>query len=47
MKNCILIVLLVQVLEYLAVREILTPEHINGGPPCPGMERLEDVILHF
>ncbi|XP_037497097.1 histone-lysine N-methyltransferase ASHH2 isoform X2 [Jatropha curcas] len=31
---------LLKVLEYLAVREILTPEHINGGPPCPGMERL-------
>ena len=35
--------LLVQVLEYLAVREILTPEHINRGH-CPGMERLEDII---
>ncbi|GMY06658.1 histone-lysine N-methyltransferase ASHH2 isoform X3, partial [Fagus crenata] len=29
---------LLKVLEYLAVRDILTPEHINGGPPCPGME---------
>jgi histone-lysine N-methyltransferase SETD2 len=25
----------------LAVREILTLEHISGGPPCPGMERLD------
>lgn len=30
-----------QVLEYLAAREILTLEHISVGPPCPGMERLE------
>ncbi|GAV80805.1 SET domain-containing protein/zf-CW domain-containing protein, partial [Cephalotus follicularis] len=30
---------LLKVLEYLAMREILTLEHINGGPPCPGMER--------
>lgn len=28
-----------QVLEYLAVREILTLEHINGGPRCLGVER--------
>ncbi|XP_040997557.1 uncharacterized protein LOC121243496 isoform X5 [Juglans microcarpa x Juglans regia] len=30
---------LLKVLEYLAVRDILMPEHINGGPPCHGMER--------
>lgn len=29
-----------QVLEYLAEKpQILTQEHITGGPPCPGMER--------
>lgn len=33
-----------QVLEYLALREILTLEHINGGPPCPGMERSEKLL---
>ena len=41
---------LLQVLEYLVMREILTSELINGGPPCPGMERLEIVMLtssHF
>ena len=38
---------LLQVLEYLVMREILTSEHINGGPPCPGMERLEIVMLNF
>lgn len=37
---------LLQVLEYLVTREILTSEHINGGPPCPGMERLEIVMLN-
>ncbi|KAF8411731.1 hypothetical protein HHK36_004289 [Tetracentron sinense] len=31
---------LLKVLEFLALREILTLEHINGGPPCHGMERL-------
>ena len=35
--------LLLQVLEYLAMREILTLEHINGGPPCAGRERLENI----
>ena len=30
---------LLQVLEYLATREILTFEHINGGPRYPGVER--------
>ncbi|XP_057973979.1 histone-lysine N-methyltransferase ASHH2 isoform X2 [Malania oleifera] len=36
---------LLKVLEYLAVREILTSEHINGGPPCPGMESFRESIL--
>ncbi|KAJ9166708.1 hypothetical protein P3X46_021417 [Hevea brasiliensis] len=36
---------LLKVLEYLAFRELLTPEHINGGPPCPGMESFMDSIL--
>ncbi|XP_065880732.1 histone-lysine N-methyltransferase ASHH2 isoform X2 [Euphorbia lathyris] len=36
---------LLKVLEYLVVREILTQEHINGGPPCPGMESFKDSIL--
>ncbi|KAG8660518.1 hypothetical protein MANES_02G168600v8 [Manihot esculenta] len=36
---------LLKVLEYLAVREILTAEHISGGPPCPGMESFSDSIL--
>ncbi|GAA0183197.1 hypothetical protein LIER_30657 [Lithospermum erythrorhizon] len=31
---------LLKVFEYLATREILTSEHINGGPTCPGVERL-------
>ncbi|KAG6482247.1 hypothetical protein ZIOFF_058878 [Zingiber officinale] len=30
---------LLKVLEFLALKEILTPEHINKGPPCSGMER--------
>ncbi|XWS15178.1 hypothetical protein CRYUN_Cryun35bG0072000 [Craigia yunnanensis] len=34
---------LLKVLEYLAMREILTLEHINGGPPCAGRERLENI----
>lgn len=38
---------LLKVLEYLAMREILTPEHINGGPPCPGMESFRASILSF
>ncbi|KAF5467903.1 hypothetical protein F2P56_012110 [Juglans regia] len=36
---------LLKVLEYLAVRDILTPEHINGGPPCHGMESFRESIL--
>uniref|UniRef100_A0A5B6ZFR2 Histone-lysine N-methyltransferase ASHH2 n=1 Tax=Davidia involucrata TaxID=16924 RepID=A0A5B6ZFR2_DAVIN len=36
---------LLKVLEYLAVREILTSEHINGGPPCPGVESFRESIL--
>lgn len=36
---------LLKVLEYLAAREILTSEHINGGPPCPGMESFRESIL--
>ncbi|PKI42478.1 hypothetical protein CRG98_037151 [Punica granatum] len=36
---------LLKVLEYLAVREILTLEHINVGPPCPGMESFRESIL--
>ncbi|KAK4433721.1 Histone-lysine N-methyltransferase ASHH2 [Sesamum alatum] len=36
---------LLKVLEYLAVREILTLEHITGGPPCPGVESFKDSIL--
>jgi len=35
-----------QVLEYLAASKILTPEQINGGPPCHGMERLEIFKLY-
>ncbi|XP_004502541.1 histone-lysine N-methyltransferase ASHH2 isoform X2 [Cicer arietinum] len=36
---------LLKVLEYLAAGKILTPEHINGGPPCHGMERFRDSML--
>ncbi|XP_015885762.3 uncharacterized protein LOC107421114 isoform X1 [Ziziphus jujuba] len=36
---------LLKVLEYLAVREILSTEHINGGPPCPGMESFRESML--
>ncbi|XP_052202818.1 histone-lysine N-methyltransferase ASHH2 [Diospyros lotus] len=36
---------LLKVLEYLAVRGILTLEHINGGPPCPGVESFRESIL--
>lgn len=39
----LLIHLHLQVLERLAERKILTYEHINGGPPCHGMERLENL----
>ncbi|XP_057490499.1 histone-lysine N-methyltransferase ASHH2-like [Actinidia eriantha] len=38
---------LLKVLEYLAVREILTLEHINGGPPCPGVESFRESILRL
>ncbi|KAL9394520.1 hypothetical protein Peur_013805 [Populus x canadensis] len=36
---------LLKVLEHLAVREILTLEHISGGPPCPGMESFTESML--
>ncbi|MCD7469283.1 hypothetical protein HAX54_008211 [Datura stramonium] len=36
---------LLKVLEYLAVREILSHEHINGGPSRPGVESFRDSIL--
>ncbi|KAF5725302.1 histone-lysine N-methyltransferase ASHH2 [Tripterygium wilfordii] len=36
---------LLKVLEYLATREILTYDHINGGPPCPGMESFRESML--
>lgn len=36
-----------QVLEFLALKEILTPEHINKGPPCSGMERLEASFIRM
>ncbi|CDP11932.1 unnamed protein product [Coffea canephora] len=36
---------LLKVLEYLATREILTSEHINGGPRYPGVESFRDSIL--
>ncbi|KAG7032825.1 Histone-lysine N-methyltransferase ASHH2 [Cucurbita argyrosperma subsp. argyrosperma] len=36
---------LLKVLEYLVMREILTSELINGGPPCPGMESLRVSLL--
>ncbi|KAH6832766.1 histone-lysine N-methyltransferase [Perilla frutescens var. hirtella] len=36
---------LLKVLEYLATREILTLEHITGGPPCPGVESFKDSVL--
>ncbi|XP_039069191.1 histone-lysine N-methyltransferase ASHH2-like [Hibiscus syriacus] len=38
---------LLKVLEYLAGRGILTQEHINGGPYCPGRESFRDSILSF
>jgi len=34
-----------QVLEFLAQKGILTSEHINGGPPCAGVERLDYLNL--
>ncbi|KAL3513728.1 hypothetical protein ACH5RR_026445 [Cinchona calisaya] len=36
---------LLKVLEYLATREILTAEHINGGPRCLGVESFRDSIM--
>ncbi|XP_050388298.1 histone-lysine N-methyltransferase ASHH2 [Argentina anserina] len=37
---------LLKVLEYLAEKpQILTQEHITGGPPCPGMESFTESIL--
>ncbi|XP_059280243.1 histone-lysine N-methyltransferase ASHH2 isoform X1 [Lycium ferocissimum] len=36
---------LLKVLEYLAVREILSHEHINGGPSRLGVESFRDSIL--
>ncbi|KAL2497169.1 histone methyltransferase [Abeliophyllum distichum] len=36
---------LLKVLEYLAMREILNLENINGGPPRPGVESFRDSIL--
>ncbi|KAL3641217.1 hypothetical protein CASFOL_016185 [Castilleja foliolosa] len=36
---------LLKALEYLATKEILTLEHIRGGPPCPGVESFKDSIL--
>ncbi|GKU98461.1 hypothetical protein SLEP1_g11466 [Rubroshorea leprosula] len=36
---------LLKILEYLAVREILTLDHINGGPPCHGMESFRESML--
>ncbi|XP_031281654.1 histone-lysine N-methyltransferase ASHH2 [Pistacia vera] len=38
---------LLKVLEYLAVREILSRDHIIGGPPCAGMESFRESILSF
>ncbi|KAG9149163.1 hypothetical protein Leryth_003160 [Lithospermum erythrorhizon] len=36
---------LLKVFEYLATREILTSEHISGGPNCPGVESFTESIL--
>ncbi|XP_017421531.1 histone-lysine N-methyltransferase ASHH2 isoform X2 [Vigna angularis] len=36
---------LLKVLEYLAASKILTPEQINGGPPCHGMESFRESML--
>ncbi|KAJ1387368.1 Zinc finger, CW-type [Sesbania bispinosa] len=36
---------LLKVLEYLAASKILTSEHINGGPPCHGMESFRESML--
>ncbi|XP_019702782.1 uncharacterized protein [Elaeis guineensis] len=36
---------LLKVLEFLALKEILTPEHMNQGPPCAGMESFRESIF--
>ncbi|KAK1384440.1 Histone-lysine N-methyltransferase ASHH2 [Heracleum sosnowskyi] len=36
---------LLKVLQYLAVREILTAEHITSGPHCAGVESFRESIL--
>ncbi|KAM0940024.1 putative [histone H3]-lysine(4) N-trimethyltransferase chromatin remodeling SET family [Dioscorea sansibarensis] len=36
---------LLKVLEFLASKGILTPEHMNKGPPCEGMESFRDSML--
>lgn len=36
---------LLKVLEYLAAGKVLTPEHINSGPPCRGMESFRRSML--
>ncbi|CAL5057754.1 unnamed protein product [Urochloa decumbens] len=36
---------LLKVLEFLAQKGILTSEHINGGPPCAGIESFRDSML--
>ncbi|CAJ2667677.1 unnamed protein product [Trifolium pratense] len=36
---------LLKVLEYLAEGKVLTPEHINSGPPCRGMESFRRSML--
>ncbi|XP_062223102.1 uncharacterized protein LOC133921983 isoform X2 [Phragmites australis] len=36
---------LLKVLEFLALKQILTSEHINGGPRCAGVESFRDSML--
>ncbi|CAN6583748.1 unnamed protein product [Malus baccata var. baccata] len=36
---------LLKVLEYLAMKQILTSDHITGGPPCAGMESFMESML--
>ncbi|KAL8125336.1 histone-lysine N-methyltransferase ASHH2-like [Apium graveolens] len=36
---------LLKVLQYLALREILTPEHMTSGPHCAGVESFRESIL--
>ncbi|XP_062219305.1 uncharacterized protein LOC133919077 [Phragmites australis] len=38
---------LLKVLEFLAVKRILTSEHINGGPRCAGVESFRDSMLRL